>query len=52
MRTKPGDLRPLQLLRDKLGSIFTAGAVLYPGAQSVRFDEGLFAIPIDQLWRP
>lgn len=51
-RTQPSDFRTMQRLRDKLGSAFAAGAVLYPGEQSYHFDERLFALPIDQLWLP
>lgn len=51
-RTQPSDFRTLEHLRDKLGSAFTAGVVLYPGAQSFRAGERLFALPIDQLWQP
>lgn len=50
-RAQPRDFRALALLRDKIGSTFAAGAVLYPGAQSFRFGERLYAFPIDQLWQ-
>ena len=51
-RTQPSDFRALELLRDKLGSAFTAGVVLYPGTQSFLAGERILALPIDQLWRP
>ncbi|MFM8350950.1 MAG: DUF4143 domain-containing protein, partial [Actinomycetales bacterium] len=50
-RVQPSDFRVLELLRDKIGSSFTAGAVLYPGARSFTSGDRLYACPIDQLWR-
>lgn len=51
-RAQPSDARALELLRDKLGSAFTAGVVLYPGAQSFQAGDRIFVLPIDQLWKP
>ena len=50
--TQPSDFRALELLRDKLGAAFTAGAVLYPGTQSFQAGDRIFLLPIDQLWQP
>lgn len=50
-RTQASDFRGLELLRDKIGSSFEAGAVLYPGERSFRFGDRLYACPIDQLWQ-
>ncbi len=44
------DLKGLIYLRDKLGKKFVQGIVLYGGAQSLPFDEKLFAHPISILW--
>lgn len=44
------DLRGLRKFRDLAGERFTAGVVLYDGEASVRFEDGLFAIPIRTLW--
>ena len=51
-RIQPRDVRPLERLRDKLGSTFAAGAVLFPGDVSFKFADRLYAVPIDRLWRP
>lgn len=50
-RTQPSDFRGLALLRDKIGSSFAAGAILYPGERSFTFGDRLHACPIDQLWQ-
>lgn len=50
-RTQPGDFRALKLLREKLGSEFAGGAVLYLGAQAFQYEDRLYAVPIDRLWR-
>jgi uncharacterized protein len=44
------DFRGLAHLRDKLGSAFKAGALLYTGANSVPFGDRLAAVPISGLW--
>ncbi|MGI8624235.1 MAG: DUF4143 domain-containing protein [Solirubrobacteraceae bacterium] len=44
------DLRGLTHLRDKLGSRFKAGALLYTGADTVPFEDRLAAVPISGLW--
>jgi len=40
----------LTRLRDKLGSAFKAGALLYAGANTVPFGDRLAAVPISGLW--
>ncbi len=44
------DFRGLRKLRSAAGKRFVAGVVLYDGEASVRFGEGLFAVPIRALW--
>ena len=44
------DFRALRKLRDGTGSRFVGGVVLYDGETSVRFDDGLYAVPLRLLW--
>jgi len=44
------DFRGLRKLRDAAGDRFKAGVVLYDGELCARFGEGLFAVPIRNLW--
>lgn len=44
------DFRGLRRLKDAAGRRFAGGVVLYDGTMSVRFGEGLFALPIRALW--
>ena len=46
------DFAALRHLRDKLGSRFVAGIVLYTGARTLPFGERLAAVPLCGLWRP
>jgi predicted AAA+ superfamily ATPase len=46
------DFRGLVHLRDKLGSKFKAGALLYTGASTVAFGDRLAAVPLAGLWAP
>jgi uncharacterized protein len=46
------DFRGLRKMQTALGTRFAAGVVLYDGETSVRFGEGLFAVPIRALWQP
>lgn len=46
----PRDFRGLRYLKEKLGSRFKAGALLYTGAATVPFGERLAAIPLCGLW--
>jgi|GEM_PF-167137 len=49
-RTRATDFHSLELLRDKLGSAFIAGVVLYPGQRSFTQSDRIMALPTDQLW--
>ncbi len=44
------DFRALRKLRDGTGSRFVGGVVLYDGESCVRFDDGLYAVPLRLLW--
>src|SRR5262249_40887189 len=46
------DFRGLRLLQRRLGTHFRAGYVLYCGAQSPCFGDGLACLPISALWTP
>lgn len=41
----------LKFLQDKAGKHFRAGIVLYLGDQCLRFGPGLWALPLETLWR-
>lgn len=45
------DFRALRMLQRRLGARFRAGFVLYCGAESFSFGEGLRCLPISALWR-
>jgi predicted AAA+ superfamily ATPase len=45
------DFRGLMRLRKRLGQRLAAGVVLYAGAQTLPFGEGLWALPLNALWR-
>lgn len=44
------DFRGLRKLKQTAGGRFVAGVVLYDGEASVRFGEGLYAVPLRMLW--
>jgi predicted AAA+ superfamily ATPase len=44
------DFRGLRKLQAAVGKQFAGGVVLYDGEASVRFGEGLFAVPVRALW--
>ncbi|MDP9293500.1 MAG: ATP-binding protein [Actinomycetota bacterium] len=46
----PRDFRGLRHLKDKLGSRFKAGALLYTGANTVPVSDRLAAVPLAGLW--
>lgn len=46
----PRDFAGLRHLRDKLGTRFKAGVVLYTGKQTLSFGERLHAVPLCGLW--
>jgi predicted AAA+ superfamily ATPase len=47
---RPRDFAGLRHLRDKLGSRFKAGVVLYTGKQALSFGDRLSAVPLCGLW--
>jgi hypothetical protein len=47
---RSGDLLGLRYLKPKLGSRMHAGYVLYCGADSLSFGDGLGCLPISALW--
>jgi len=44
------DFRGLAVLRERLGSSFIGGVVLYTGELAYQLADRLYAVPIDQLW--
>jgi predicted AAA+ superfamily ATPase len=46
------DFRGVNHLKDKLGTRFNAGALLYTGASTVHFGDRLAAVPLSGLWSP
>ncbi len=46
------DCRGLAALRDRLGSSFIGGVVLYAGELAYQVADRLFAVPLDRLWIP
>jgi hypothetical protein len=44
------DFRGLQKLKDGSGKHFSAGVVLYDGEVAGSFGEGLYAVPLSELW--
>jgi predicted AAA+ superfamily ATPase len=44
------DFAGLRYLRDKLGSRFKAGVVLYTGSDTLPFGDRLAAVPLSGLW--
>lgn len=51
-RARRTDFTGLRQLRDHLGTMFTAGIVLYTGLRSYTYEDRLHVMPIDRLWRP
>jgi predicted AAA+ superfamily ATPase len=47
---RAGDFRGLKHLRERIGSRLVSGVVLYAGAQTLPFGEGLWALPLSALW--
>jgi len=45
------DARGLRLLRDKLGSRFKAGIIVYSGEHTVPVGERIWAMPVSGLWQ-
>jgi hypothetical protein len=49
---RPGDLRGLNFLREKLGDRFKAGVLLYTGAATLPMGDRISAAPVSALWSP
>ena len=49
-RVTSDDWKGLRMLRDKVGSRFRTGLVMYTGDMPYRLDDGIYAMPIDKLW--
>lgn len=49
-RVRPDDWKGLRALRNATGDRFRGGVLLYLGAYSYALNEGIAAIPMDQLW--
>ena len=47
---RDSDFRGLRRLRAAAGDRFSCGVVLYNGDRSLRFGEGLYAVPLRSLW--
>ena len=47
---RPTDFRGLCKLRKIVGDRFTNGVVVYDGEATVSFGDGLYAVPVRQLW--
>ena len=45
------DFRALRHLQQHAGRRFHRGVVLYSGAQALSFGNGMFAVPINSIWR-
>jgi hypothetical protein len=45
------DFRGLRRLRESCGRRFACGVILYDGDATVGMGDGLFAVPISELWR-
>ena len=41
----------IRKLRDRLGSSFAAGLILYTGRDAYGMDDSIFVVPIDRIWR-
>lgn len=44
------DFRGLRKLREAAGARFVGGVVLYDGSATIKFYDGLFAVPVRRLW--
>ncbi len=44
------DVRGLRLLRDKVGSRFKAGVIVYQGEHTLRLDDRIWALPVSGMW--
>jgi len=51
-RLGDSDFKGLRHLRDRLGSQFVCGVVLYTGLQELPWGTDLYALPVSALWQP
>ena len=51
-RVSGGDLKGLRTLRDALGDRFIAGVAFSAGARSYNYEDRIYVMPVDRLWRP
>ncbi len=51
-RVSGSDLKGLRALRGALGDRFIAGVAFSTGARSYSYDDRLYVMPVDRLWRP
>jgi predicted AAA+ superfamily ATPase len=49
---RTGDFGGLRLLREKVGSKFQAGLVVYTGIETLSFGDTLRCVPMSALWEP
>lgn len=49
---RASDFRGLARVRERMGSRFAAGLVLYAGEQTLPFGKDLWAVPLSALWIP
>ena len=48
---RDSDFRGLRRLKAAAGDRFSCGVVLYNGERNLRFGEGLYAVPLQSLWK-
>lgn len=51
-RVRGGDFKGLRALREILGDRFIAGVTLSTGTRSYNYEDRLYVMPVDRLWRP
>ena len=49
-RVEPSDFSGLRILKEKTGSDFVRGILLYTGDARLRFGDDLIALPLEDLW--
>ena len=51
-RVRGTDLKGLRSLRGALGDRFIAGIAFSTGARSYNYEDRIYVMPLDRLWRP
>lgn len=51
-RVQGSDMRGLRKLREAVGDALVAGVALYTGSRSYAYEDRLFVLPVDRIWRP